>query len=115
MQRSLRDGALVEGNRYGQEAQVRANNITLQADGEIGTVQNPFDVDTRTGVLSAAGTELVVNEVSGNLTVESIIATVGNVTITAPGVDFRSRRCRQGGGGVCCASPAGSQRRNGRD
>ena len=81
----IADGALVEGNRYGQEAQVRANNITLQADGEIGTVQNPFDVDTRTGVLSAAGTELVVNEVSGNLTVESIIATVGNVTITAPG------------------------------
>lgn len=81
----IADGALVEGNRYGQEAQVHANNITLQADGEIGTAQNPFDVDTRTGVLSAAGTELVVNEVSGNLTVESIIATVGNVTITAPG------------------------------
>lgn len=81
----IADGALVEGNRYGQEAQVRANNITLQADGEIGTAQNPFDVDTRTGVLSAAGTELVLNEVSGNLTIKSIIATVGNVTITAPG------------------------------
>lgn len=81
----IADGALVEGNRYGQEAQVRANNITLQADGEIGTAQNPFDVDTRTGVLSAVGTELVLNEVSGNLTIKSIIATVGNVTITAPG------------------------------
>lgn len=81
----IADGALVEGNRYGQEAQVHANNITLQADGEIGTAQNPFDVDTRTGVLSAVGTELVLNEVSGNLTIKSIIATVGNVTITAPG------------------------------
>jgi len=80
------DGDLVEGDRYEEDAQVQGENISLKADGAIGTEDDPFDVDTGdAGTLSAEGAELVINETSGDLTVEKIIATEGDVTITVPG------------------------------
>ena len=80
------DGDLLEGDRYEKETQVQGENISLKADGAIGTEEDPFDVDTGDeGTLSAEGTELVISETTGDLTLEKITATEGDVTLTAPG------------------------------
>ncbi|MCL2632337.1 MAG: hypothetical protein FWD45_04560, partial [Coriobacteriia bacterium] len=84
---------LVEGNRYegesyGAYAQVTGTNITLMAaNGIIGTLDNPFDIDTRSGLggmLTAYAKSMVINEISDDLIIWKAEATEGDIVLIAP-------------------------------
>ncbi|MDR2957769.1 MAG: hypothetical protein LBU61_06285, partial [Coriobacteriales bacterium] len=84
-------GSIVEGNRYegelyGAYAQVTGTNITLYADGSIGVVGDPFDIDTRSelgGMLTAYAFDMVINEISNDLIVWHVESLFGDTTLIA--------------------------------
>ena len=74
----------------------KGDSVALHADadndgeGSVGTQENPVQVDTASGntgagTLTATGTEICVNEQSGDLAIREITATQGDALITTPG------------------------------
>lgn len=82
------EGSLIEGDRHGRDAQVIAGSIDLTAkDGDIGTSDNAFDVDTDAengGTLSASGNFIHISEKDGDLILKDIDA-ADDAVISAPG------------------------------
>ncbi len=80
-------GSIVAGDRLGEDAQVKANSIVLNAkNGDIGTPQEAFRVDTDSengGTLSANGSYLNLLELTDDLILKKITAQ-GDAVITAP-------------------------------
>ena len=75
---------------------IEGDNVIVKADadgdgiGNVGTSHKPISVDTSSGntgsgTLEAAGAEVYVKEVSGDLVIDQVSATEGNAEITAPG------------------------------
>ncbi len=66
-------GSILEGNRGDEPAAVTAKNITLIAGNEVGTRENPYEVDTSTdGTLTVKADSAVIREISGDLTLKQI-------------------------------------------
>ncbi len=79
-------GDLVEGERYDRDAQVEADNISLSAGGDIGTEEDPFDVDTGSengGQLSADADYVHIQETDGDLILDRVESD-GDAVIRAP-------------------------------
>ena len=72
-----------------ENASVTGDAIALTAqDGSIGTADSPIKVDTgntAASTLSAAGTGVYVAEISGDLVIDTVAASEGDVVISAPG------------------------------
>ncbi len=81
-------GSLIEGERYGREAQVVAESVDLTAkNGVIGSESDPFDVDTDDaagGTLSARGEQLHLQENDGGLIIRTVHSDT-DAKISAPG------------------------------
>ena len=66
-------GSILEGDRGDEPAAVTAKNITLIAGNEVGTRENPYEVDTSTdGTLTVKADSAVIREISGDLTLKQI-------------------------------------------
>ena len=90
------DDANVTANGDISDSTVKGDNVSLTADadadgnGAIGTGENPVLVDTASGntgsgSLSASGTEVYVEELTGDLAVDQITSTQGDTVISSPG------------------------------
>lgn len=71
-------------------ANIQALHVELTSlNNSIGSIDNPFDIDTTSQVLStvyaSAPETIVLNEVSGDLRVDSIVSSGADVILTAPG------------------------------
>ena len=66
-------GSILEGDRGDEPAAVTAKNITLIAGNEVGTRENPYEVDTSTdGTLTVKADSAVIREISGDLTLKQV-------------------------------------------
>ena len=72
-----------------ENASVTGDAIALMAkDGSVGTADSPIKVDTgdtAASTLSAAGTNVYVAEISGDLVIDTVVASEGDVVISVPG------------------------------
>ena len=80
-------GSIIEGDRYGAAATIMADGMALTATGDIGTPENPLEVDTGGGTLRVEAAALYLAEISGDLNIESVI-TADDCSITAQGSIF---------------------------
>ena len=78
------DGGIIEGDRRGALATITADGMSLIAGADIGTPDDPLEIDTGAGTFSADCDNLNVTEISGDLRIKSV-KTLGDAVLTVDG------------------------------